>query len=515
MIRILHRVLPFILLFLLSNASFAAQADLESRIRKITLTNGMRVLLLHRPLSPTVSFNIRQLSGAVDEIGGKTGTAHLLEHMLFKGTTTIGTLDDVREGALIEKIKNAGRRLDSERLKGGRADSGIVEALSAELKSLQEEHRKLFIANEMDRIYTENGAESMNAGTGQDLTTYYVSLPANKIELWARIESDRMQNPVFREFYTERDVITEERRQRIEINPKGRLAEQFFAAAFRAHPYGRPILGWPSDIGNLNMDDVASFHLKARDPRRTVIAVAGDIDIEETLAVIRKYFEAIPAPSTQPPVITEEPLQTGERRVEVLFDAKPQLIMGYHKPPPPAHDDYVFDMIEAILSHGRSSRLYRKLVEGLKLAESVDTANGVPGSRYPNLFAVFATPRHPHECRELESAINEELEKLKQTPIGDQELRKVKNQMKAAFIRSLNANGSLASMLSYYEVLLDDYRYLTNHIHVIDRITSEDIMRTAQKFLNRENRTVATLVSKKKVSAAAGETKGRASEHEK
>lgn len=513
MIRKLHIIfIPVILLVFLLQPISAAEEDLERRVLKFTLNNGIRVLLLERRLSPTVSLYIRQRTGAVDEISGKTGTAHLLEHMMFKGTTTIGTRNYAMEGDILQKIRETGRRLDLERRKADGADAKALEALQTKLKALQEEHKQWMIQNELDRIYTENGAEEMNASTGQDLTTYHVSLPSNKIELWARIESDRLQNPVFREFYSERDVIMEERRQRIETNPGGKLAEQFFAAAFQAHPYGRPILGWPSDMRFLSMDDVsASFH-QARAPNHTVISVVGDINPEETLFLIRKYFESIPARKTASMFINGEPPQSVERRVEVNFDAKPQLMIGYHKPPPPTPDDYTFDVIEAILSKGRTSRFYRKMVEELKLAESVETANGMPGARYPNLFAILATPRRPHECRELEQAIDAELERLKREPIPAQELQKIKNQMKADFIRSLNSNNGLASMLSYYETLLGDYRYLSNYIKVIDKITSDEVMQAAQKYLRKDNRTVATLVSSPTPSEQSGQPAGSKTE---
>jgi predicted Zn-dependent peptidase len=505
MTRKIKAFIAIVILIFLPRFLSAAESDLENRVRKFTLKNGIRVLLLERHLSPTVSLYIRQRAGAVDEVSGKTGAAHLLEHMMFKGTRSIGTRNEAMEHKILREINKTGQQLDLERGKADRTDAGTVKALEDKLKALQEQHKKWMIPNELDRLYTENGAEDMNAGTGQDLTTYYVSLPSNKIELWARIESDRLQHPVFREFYTERDVVMEERRQRIEAHPRGKLAEQFYAAAFQAHPYGRPILGWPSDLRLLNMDDVSFFFRRASAPHHTVIAVVGDIQSQETLAVIRKYFERIPATKPEPYVITAEPSQSGERRAEVIFDAKPQCMIGYHKPPPPAQDDYNFDIIEAILSRGRTSRFYRKIVEELKIAESVDTANGMPGARYSNLFAIFATPRDPHGCRELEPAIDEELEKLKQTEVPEQELQKVKNQMKADFIRELNSNSSLAKMLSYYEVLLGDYRYLTSYIKVIDKITPEEIVQAARKYLNRQNRTVAILTPGQTPSAASGQ----------
>ena len=244
-------------------------------------------------------------------------------------------------------------------------------------------------------MYTENGAVGLNASTGQDLTTYNVSLPANKIELWARIESDRMANTVFREFYQERDVVLEERRQRIESDPDGKLYEEFMNVAFSAHPYRRPILGWSADVRRLTMKDLENFSRFHHAPNRTVIAIVGDIDRKEVRRLIEKYFGTIPGQDNITSMMTEEPRQSGERRVSVLMDANPQLIIGFHKPALPDPDDYVLEVIESILSRGRTSRFYKTLVEEKGLAEDVQASNGTPGSRYSNLFAIFATPRHP------------------------------------------------------------------------------------------------------------------------
>ena len=192
--------------------------------------------------------------GAVDDGEGKTGAAHLLEHMLFKGTSTIGTKNFKEEERVLKKIREAGTALDRERMKGTRADEAAVTRLAKELKELQSEAKEWIVENEIDRLYSENGAVDLNASTGQDVTTYKVSLPANRIELWARIEADRMTNPVLREFYTERDVVMEERRQTYESVPSRKLMELFLSTAFTASPYRRPIIGWPSDISFLTPD---------------------------------------------------------------------------------------------------------------------------------------------------------------------------------------------------------------------------------------------------------------------
>ncbi|MCL5807364.1 MAG: insulinase family protein [Deltaproteobacteria bacterium] len=470
--------------------------DLDKRVQAYTLKNGLRLLMLERHLSPTVSLYIRYRSGAVDEADGKTGTAHLLEHMMFKGTKTIGTRNYPREEKVLVKIERVGAALDREKIKGDSADQALLRQLTQQLKGLQKTHRQLMISNEIDRLYTEQGAVDLNASTGQDLTTYQVSIPSNRIELWARVESDRMANPVFREFYTERDVVMEERRQRSESDPDGKLLERYLATAFIAHPYRRPVIGWPSDMRFLDMAYMRHFFKKTHAPNNTVIAIVGDIQPTEALRVVQKYFGRIPPQKLNPFPVTEEPAQSGERRIEVLFAADQKLILGYHKPPPPAFADYVFDLIESLLTRGRTARLFKTLIEEKRLAKSIQAHNGLPGSRYANQFVFFAAPRHPHTSMELEIALDEEIERLKNEPVSGLELEKVKNQLRADFIRGLDSNAGLAGMLSYYEALLGDYRYLIDYPAAIDKITPNDIQQTARTYLTRENRTVATGVRK-------------------
>ncbi|MFH1025303.1 MAG: pitrilysin family protein [Nitrospirota bacterium] len=450
--------------------------------------------MLERHLSPTVSLYIRYRAGAVDEADGQTGTAHLLEHMMFKGTKTIGTRNFLREEKNLRKIENVGSALDREKMKGNAADRAILDRLKTQLTALQKENQRLTISNEIDRLYTEQGAVNLNASTGQDLTTYQISIPANRIELWARIESDRMANPVFREFYTERDVVMEERRQRSESDPDGKLLERYLSAAFIAHPYRRPVLGWPSDMRFLDIAYMNKFFRNTHAPNNTVIAIVGDIRPAETLELVKKYFGRIPARKLSSFPVTEEPVQSGERRIEVAFTAEPQMILGYHKPPPPAFLDHVFDIIESILTRGRTSRLFKALIEETRTAKSIQAMNGLPGARYQNQFVIFAAPRHPHTCSELELAIDTEIERLKSEPVSAAELAKVKNQIRADFIRGLDSNAGLARMLSYYEALLGDYRYLTNYIDIIDKITPDDILHATRTYMTHQNKTVATLV---------------------
>jgi predicted Zn-dependent peptidase len=436
--------------------------------------------------------------GSVDEEGGRTGTAHLLEHMLFKGTETLGTKNYREEKKLLDLIDERVSLLDEERMKGEKADKKKVDDLEKEIKQLETEHRKWVVKDEVDSIYLENGAQGLNAMTGNDTTTYVVNLPSNRIELWARIESDRMLNPVLREFYSERDVVREERRQSYESQPDNKLMEVFLATAFMVHPYRRPIIGWDPDIQFLKRGTTQNFFRSHYVPNNAVIAVVGDINPEEVLSLIQRYFGGIPPQPVSFPPITPEPEQKGEKRVKIIFDANPELIIGYHKPTLPHFDDYCFDVIDAVLSQGRTSRLYKKMVEKEKLAVSIETVNGLPGARYPNLFTVFATPRSPHTTRELEKAIYQELDRLKREEVSEKELTKIKNQLKANRIYRLQSNSGIAHELSYNQTVANDWRYMEKHIEIIEKITPQDIMQVAREYFKEENRTVAELVKQEK-----------------
>ncbi len=484
----------------LTNTSYAY--DLENKVREHTLENGLRVLIVERHFSPTVSLYIRHKVGAVDESSEQTGAAHFLEHMLFKGTKTIGAKDYRREHLTLDKIRTVIKAIDAETMKGDTADKEKLEDLQRRLRSLQEEARSLFKENEIDRLYTENGGLDMNAYTGYDQTTYFVNLPSNKIELWARIESDRMVNPVFRDFYSERKVVIEERKQTVGSNPRRQLMERFLATAFMVHPYRRPILGWESGMRFLDIDYVRNFFTAYHAPNNTIVAVVGDVNPDEVMQIIRQYFGPMPKQDTPVRHIPEEPKQTGEKRIELVSDANPELIIGYHKPTLPSFDDYVFDVINTILSQGRTSRLHKSLIEEKQIATRIDTANGFPGARYPNLFVFFATPRYPHTNGEIEKGFYEEIARLQNEPVPEKEIKKAKNQLKADFLRSLDSNSGLAGMLSYYDAIAGDYRYITNHLAIIDKISADDIIHVAKKYLVTENRTVALLIKKSTTSAS-------------
>ncbi|WP_041243066.1 M16 family metallopeptidase [Trichlorobacter lovleyi] len=483
----------FLLLFI---AAQAGAANLEDKVVEHTFKNGLKLLMVERHSSPTVSAWIRFKVGSVHERSDERGIAHLLEHMLFKGTRTLGTRDYAAEAPLLEKIEETAQRMLAEEAKGSGADKATLASLRAELARLEKQAEQYVIKDEFFDLYARNGGSGYNAFTSRDGTTYLISLPANKLELWAAIESDRMKNPVLREFYTERSVVMEERRRSYDAEPSSKLWETFVAAAYQTHPYGQPTIGWSSDIRQLSRTKAESFLKRYYAPNNAIVAVVGDIRPADTIALVERYFGDIPPGTPVPEVAAQEEQQQGERRVEVLGDAEPELIIGFHKTALGAPDDEVFDLVASVLGQGRTSRLYRSLVLEKQLATQVSVFDA-PGNRYPNLFVLYASPRAPHTAAEVEQALLAELERLKKEPVSQQELQQVLNQLEFEEARRMGTNGGLARNLTEYEAIAGSWRYLTTYRAKLTKITPADIQRVARQYFTRENRIVGTLVTKK------------------
>ena len=471
-------------------------ANLEDKVVEHTFKNGLKLLMVERHSSPTVSAWIRFKVGSVHERSDERGIAHLLEHMLFKGTKTLGTRNYAAEAPLLEKIEQTAQLMLAEETKGNQADKATLAALRAELARLEKQAEQYVIKDEFFDLYARNGGSGYNAFTSRDGTTYLISLPANKLELWATIESDRMKNPVLREFYTERSVVMEERRRSYDAEPSAKLWETFIAAAYQTHPYGQPTIGWTSDIRQLSRSKAESFLKRYYAPNNAIIAVVGDIKPADTVALVERYFGDIKPGTPVPQVAAQEEPQQGERRVELLGDAEPELVIGFHKTAIGSADDEVFDLISSILGQGRTSRLYRSLVLEKQLATQVSTFDA-PGSRYPNLFVLYASPRAPHTAAEVEQALLAELERLKQEPVSGRELQQVLNQLEFEEARRMGTNGGLARNLTEYEAIAGSWRYLTTYRAKLAKITPADIQRVAKQYFTRENRVVGTLVTKK------------------
>ena len=497
--------LLFVLLFLIFlHPVFPVFAQLlADRVVERTLSNGLKVLMVERHEVPIVSLNITYGVGSVNEHPGISGVAHLYEHMAFKGTQLLGTRDYAKERPLLSEMDRLYQRIVAERAKGKRSDPKKLAEWQERFDALQKKADTLVVSNEIGEIYDRNGGVGFNASTGRDVTSYVISLPSNRLPLWTTIESDRMRHPVLREFYKEKEVVLEERRRSVETSPSGKLREAFMSAAFIAHPYGIPTLGWPSDVRALTASETEAFFKRHYAPNNTVIAMVGDIDPKNVVPMLEKSFGKIPRQPVPPPEITEEPPQPGERRVEVEYDAQPELLIGYHKPGIDDPDDTTFDVIDALLSEGRSSRLYKSLVEEKKIALNVSSSNGSPGGRYPNLFIISAIPRAPHTTQEVEEAIYAELDRLKKAPPEPKELEKVLTNLDASLIRSLRSNRGLAAQLAYFETVAGSWRYLLENRDRISKTTGEDVMRVAQKYLTKRNRTVAVLAPEEKTVTAS------------
>jgi predicted Zn-dependent peptidase len=499
----------------------AASSGLADRVIEHKLANGMTVLMVERHQAPVVSINMTFGVGGVNEQIGQTGLAHLYEHMAFKGTRTVGTKNYEKEKPILDELYRIGTELEQRQrelaargpeMPAEASEKSALEALQKRFKELQDQAAQYVAGNEMALLYQRHGGVGLNASTGKDLTRYVISLPANRLPLWAALESDRMASPVLREFYKERGVVMEERRLRNDDSPNGLLYETFTSASFRAHQYGVPTIGWESDILSLTPAATEAFFKTYYGPGRATVGIVGDIAPKEVIALIENTFGKIPAAPAPPQNVTVEPPQRGERRVEVEFDAEPMLAIGFHKPGLGHPDDYVFDVIDELLTDGPTSRLYGKLVRDGRLAAAVHSDANYPGVRSANLFVLSATPLAPHTATEVEAAILAELERLKTEPVSSKELERIVNNLDADMVRALRSNSGLASQLALYQTVAGDWRYILKARDKIAAVTPADIQRVASQYFTKSNRTVATLVKKtaaKQLATAASGREGR------
>jgi predicted Zn-dependent peptidase len=474
--------------------AISAQATLGERLPVVreTLANGMRVIVLPRRSAPTVAFVVRYTVGGVNESRGTTGVAHLLEHLLFKGTSTVGTTNVEAERVLFREMDSLNEQIIAER-SGIRPDPARITVLRAAISSLEDSARTFVVPNEFDRILSTRGARGLNATTDSEATTYFVELPANVVELWFAMEADRMRDPVFREFYVERDVIAEERRLRTETQPGGLVYEMHLATAYQVHPYGQPVVGYMSDIQALTRPAVTEYYRKFYGANNAIVTIVGDIEPTEVLQLVGRYFSDLPRGESPPPVLAVEPEQRGERRAEIVYDAEPHVRIGWHVVDVAHEDMPALIMLSSLLTGGRTGRLYNRLVLKDRLAAGVMTSIG-PGSRFPQLFSIDAFTRAPHTAAELEAAIYEELDRLRTEPVGEVELQRIRNGYQASQVRRLTSNLGLALQLADSEALFGDWSATFRFTQRIQDVTPEDVQRVVATYFRPENRTVVTLV---------------------
>jgi len=470
-------------------------ASFEKRTTVKKLDNGLTVIICERPEAPVFSFFTHVDAGSVQDPMGKTGLAHMFEHMAFKGTETIGTRDYADEKVALDKVEQNYAAYIKER-------DERVDRDDQKLKQLEQAWRDAIAAadkysapynNEFGKIVESEGGEGMNAETNLDETVYFYSFPINRLELWAYLESERFIDPVLRQFYKERNVVIEERRMRTDSNPVGRLVEQFTEEAFAAHPYHRPTIGWISDLNSFSATDAKNFFDKYYVPSNMVVTVVGDVKASDAMPVVEKYFSRIPSRPKPDTATTTEPPQNSERRVVLHEQSQPFYIEGYHRPDYRSADDQVYDAITDLMSNGRTSRLYRALVRDKQIASDAEGFTGYPGNKYPQLFAFYALPIPGHTTQEIADAIHVEIERLKKEDISDDELKMIKTRAKANLIRSLGSNEGLAQELSLYQARYDDWRELFRSVDRIDKVTKADIRRVANETFKSDNRTVGVI----------------------
>lgn len=466
-------------------------AGLSDQVHELTLQNGMRWLVVERHDAPVFTGFVRVRVGGADEAPGETGLAHLFEHMAFKGTPVLGTKDWAKEAPLLEQLARVGDALAGLE-RAGRADSDEGKALKLELARLSAAHKALTDENALARLYQSAGAVGLNATTNKDLTSYFVSLPKNRLALWMTVEAQRLASPVLRDFYTERAVVQEERLRRIETNPDGAMYEELMQLAFVSSPYRWPTVGYSGDLKALTMAGARAFFDAHYVASNAVGCVVGDVTADEVKALLEKTFALLPTkPRPAEPVFSEPPARA-QRRSALKFDAKPRLLFGFRKPPPPGRDDAIFDVLDVLLGEGNTGRLHQRLVFKDRLAQAVGTFTG-PGSRFDGLFVISVVPLDGASPEAIERAVWDELERLEREPPSATELEKVRNRVTANLARALETNAGIASALSNYEALLGNWRYVEELPKTIESIAGAEVQAAAAKYFVRENNVLVSL----------------------
>jgi len=481
-------------------------ASFENRVTVRTLPNGLTVIMLRRPEAPVFSFFTMVDTGSSQDPLSKTGLAHMMEHMAFKGTPDIGTTNYAEEKVALAKVEQAYAAYEAERIKRMDRDPQKLAQLQKEWQDAIAAADRFVIKNQFGEIVESHGGVGMNAFTTYDETGYLYSMPSNMIELWAAIESDRFANPVMREFYKERNVVMEERRMRTDSDPTGRLVEQFLGTAFAANPYHRPTIGYPSDLQSFSATDAENFFHRYYVPSNMVIALVGDLDPNTVMPIVEKYFGQLPTNPKPTELTTVEPPQNSVREVKMNDMAQPIYVEGYHRPSYLDPDDAVYDAITDIMSNGRTSRMYRSLVRDQKIAAAAAGFSGFPGTKYAHLFAFYGVPLPGHTNTEMQKAIQEQIQKLKTEDVSDEELQMFKTRTKADLIRGLASNQGLAQQLAIYQTRYGDWRELFRYLEKVDKVQKADIRRVANKVFTDSNRTVGSIetVSEPAAPAAKG-----------
>jgi predicted Zn-dependent peptidase len=485
----------------------------EVHVVEKTLTNGMTLLMVERHDDPSVAGGWVAHVGSANESPGITGIAHLFEHMMFKGTTTIGTTDYTKDFEILaeqEKVRDQMRAEESKMRaawrRGGVDDWQKPENWTPHYRELQKqfqelvlEERKLIIKNEIWKLYQANGGNGMNAFTMDDMTAFFVGVPANKLELWMWLESERIYHPVFREFYAERDVVFEERRMRYDSTPLGPSSQAFNAMFWQSLPYSWPTIGWPSDISSISKPQADAFHAMFYSPQNITLILVGDFDPEKVAAMAEKYFGRIPRAKNNPPdLVTTEMNQSVEKRMNAEVAANPQVDIMWHTVPFAHKDSYALQILAQLLST-HTGRLYKGLVLGSGVATDISASQN--SQKWAGWFDISGEAADGHTPDEVEKGIYAELDKLKHDPVPPEELQKVKNNFAAEQYRQLNSNMSILQNLIWNDGE-GDWREINAAQPKLEAVTAADVMRVANEYFTKDNRAVAIFTRKPETAPA-------------
>lgn len=465
---------------------------IEASVTTHKLDNGWTFLIVPRHSAPVVSFHTYIDVGAIFESDGATGMAHMFEHMAFKGSDRIGTTNWPEEKQTLDELEAAYLQQLAARAAG---DEQTAQAARVSFENAQARAKGFVKSEAFSRILGEaGGSGSLNASTSAEETRYVVSLPSNRVELWAWMERERFARPVLREFYKERDAVLEERRMRVESSPFGALLEALYATAFTKHPYRRPVIGYAEDLKRYTRTEAEAFYKKNYGVRRFVTAIVGDVDPDSLIPLLERYFGDLPPGPEPTKVDIIEPAQGAERRIEVEFPAMPVVIGAWHVPARLAPDYPALELGFHILAQAQTSRLDTALVRKAGVAAQIGGALGLPGSRYPHLALLFGVPSNTSSTEELEQVLLSEVARFVAEGPSKEELLAARATFRANLIRQVASNADFAANLCEWQSKSGDWRNLLRQTGAFEKVTSEEIRTAMGHYFTSTNRTIATLV---------------------
>jgi predicted Zn-dependent peptidase len=491
----------FILFFmLLAFASFVVAAEIKLDVKEHVLPNGMKILMIPKTGVPRVVCHIYFKAGSINERPGITGLAHVHEHLMFKGTQMMGVTDFAKDAAIDEQIDELMDKVYREKFwKADGGDKGKLAQWQKEYEELVREEKPYVIKDDLWNLYMKNGGTGLNASTGNENTGYYVTLPSNKVELQMLLESDRMMNAYFREFYSEKDVIMEERRLS-ENRPGYFFSEQVNAAFYAASPYHWDVIGWMDDLRKVTKADLIDFHNRYYVPNNAVAIYVGDFDPQNITQLAEKYFGRIPKGPDVEPIRTYEPPQFSEKRMYGEGPAPTSLQMMFHTPQEGHPDAAPLSVLADVLGTGGgggrgfgprgggggTGRLYKSLVVEKQMAVNI-SASSRP-QWYVGAFQFNATPRLDKNVQpeDLEKEIWAEIEKIKKEGVTAEEIQKAKNRFEVMFIQSLGSTMGLAGRVGRAE-LNRGWRSILTDLEDMKRVTSDDVKRVAAMYFAKDN----------------------------